>query len=76
MAKPAWQPTPGQPYGPVRPKKPGRARGCFGIGCAVVVVLLVIAVVLAVIGGSRTTVRTGGEGALVAAVTVTATAGA
>ena len=68
MDQPAWRSTTDDPYGPVRPPKRSRVRGCFGIGCATLLIVLIIAVVLAVLGGSRTTVKTGG-GAPVAGVT-------
>ncbi len=68
MDKRTWRPTADDPYGPVRPPKRRRVRGCLGIGCAAILILLVIAVALAVIGGTRTTVKTSGEGVLVTAV--------
>jgi divalent metal cation (Fe/Co/Zn/Cd) transporter len=66
MDRPAWRPTADHPYGHVRPKR-HRMRGCFGIGCAAVLIVLAIAVVLAVVGGTRTTVKTNGEGMAVVA---------
>ncbi len=68
MDKPAWRPTADNPYGPVRPPRRRRMRGCLGIGCAAILVVLAIAVALAVIGGTRTTVKTGGEGVFVTTV--------
>lgn len=53
-------------YGAPAPPRRRRGRGCFGIGCLVLLVLLVIAVVLAFFGTK--TVVTTGAGPLAAAL--------
>ncbi|QMU68842.1 hypothetical protein [Streptacidiphilus sp. P02-A3a] len=69
MDQPAWRPTADDPYGPVRPPKRSRSRGCLGIGCATILLALAVVAILAAIGGTRTTVKTGGEGVLVVVTT-------
>ncbi len=50
-------------------KKRGPVRSCLGIGCLIVLLAIVIAIILAYVGGTTTTVRTGGERAPTVTVT-------